>query len=115
MASQFYAIIAGAGSGTGAAAALKFAKSYPVVLLARQAKNYEPIVDQIRAAGGSAFGYTADAADSKSVDEAFAQIERDLKGKKLAAAVYNANAGFAIKPFLELKIEDLNTSLGTGL
>ncbi|KID80504.1 uncharacterized protein G6M90_00g008680 [Metarhizium brunneum] len=112
--SKFYAIVAGAGSGTGASVALRFAKTYPVVLLARKSANYEPIVQEIRAAGGSAYGYTADASDPASVDGAFAQIEKDLQGHKLAAAVYNANAGFAYKPFLELKVEDLDTSLGTA-
>ncbi|GJN73341.1 hypothetical protein PLIIFM63780_007405 [Purpureocillium lilacinum] len=110
-----YAIISGAGSGTGAAAALRFARTYPVVLLARSPASYQPIVDQIRAAGGTAHGISADAADPAAVDAAFASIERDLlPGAKLAAAVYNANAGFAVKPFLELTKEDLDTSLGTG-
>ncbi|KAK2590194.1 hypothetical protein QQS21_012123 [Conoideocrella luteorostrata] len=112
--SKFYAIIVGAGSGTGASVALRFAKSYSVVLLARKSTNYQPIVDEIRAAGGSAFGYTADAADPASVDTAFSQIDKDLKGVQLAAAVYNANAGFAYKPFLDLKPEDLDTSLSTA-
>jgi NAD(P)-dependent dehydrogenase (short-subunit alcohol dehydrogenase family) len=112
--SKFYAVIAGAGSGTGASVALRFAKTYPVVLLARKSANYEPIVQQIRDAGGSAYGYTADVSDPASVDGAFAQIEKDLHGHKLAAAVYNANAGFAYKSFLDLQVDDLNTSLGTA-
>ncbi|KZZ94942.1 NAD(P)-binding domain protein [Moelleriella libera RCEF 2490] len=41
-------------------------------------------------------------------------VARDLAGAKLAAAVYNANAGFAFKSFLDLTPQDLNTSLGTA-
>ncbi|KHN97768.1 short chain dehydrogenase [Metarhizium album ARSEF 1941] len=112
--SKFCAVVAGAGSGTGASVALHFAKTYPVVLLARKPASYEQIVQEIRAAGGSAHGYTADVSDPASIDGAFAQIDRDLRGHKLAAAVYNANAGFAYKPFLELKIDDLDASLGAA-
>ncbi|KND92470.1 hypothetical protein TOPH_02685 [Tolypocladium ophioglossoides CBS 100239] len=111
----FYALVSGAGSGTGAAAALRFAQAYPVVLLARSESSYRPTVDAIRAAGGSALGITADASDPAAVDAAFEQIARELPGAKLAAAVYNANAGFAVKPFLELKPDDLATSLGTAV
>ncbi len=112
--SKFYAIISGVGSGTGASAAHLFAKTYPVVLLARSPASYEPVVASITAAGGKAVGITADIADSDAVDAAFKRIEQELPGAKLAAAVYNANAGFAMKPFLELKKSDLETSLGTG-
>ena len=112
MVAPLFAIVAGAGSGTGASAALRFAKAYPVVLLARQATSVEPIVRDIQAAGGTAFGYAADAADPASLDAAFAQIAKDLPGAKCAAAVYNANAGFAIKPFLDMAPSDLTTSLG---
>jgi hypothetical protein len=36
------------------------------------------------------------------VKSAFAEIEKEFKGKKLAAAVYNVGGGFVRKPFLEL-------------
>lgn len=110
----FYAVIAGVGSGTGASVAQLFAKQYPVALLARKESNYAPVVEAITKAGGAAVGITTDAADKASVDAAFAQIAREWPGAKLAAAVYNANAGFAYKPFLELTAEDFSTSLGTG-
>ncbi|UNI16135.1 putative secondary metabolism biosynthetic enzyme, variant 2 [Purpureocillium takamizusanense] len=111
----FYALIAGTGSGTGAAAALRFARSYPVVLLARSPASYQPVVDQIRAAGGVAHGLSADVADPAALDAALASVESDLlPGARLAAAVYNANAGFAVKPFLDLTVGDLDASLGTG-
>ncbi|KAI9155382.1 short chain dehydrogenase [Paramyrothecium foliicola] len=112
--SPFYAIVSGAGAGTGRAAALRFAKSYPVVLLSRTAASYRAIVDDINASGGTAFGYEADAADPKAIDAAFDSIRRDLPDAKLAAAIYNAGAGFSVKPFLEQKVEDLQLSLDTA-
>lgn len=115
MAPPFYAIVLGAGSGTGRAVALRFAQAaYSVVLLSRSASSHQPIVDEIRAAGGSAFGISSDASDPAAVDAAFDQIARELPGAKLAAAVFNGNAGFAIKPFLEMKPEDLDVSLNTA-
>ncbi|GJC85727.1 glucose 1-dehydrogenase 1 [Colletotrichum liriopes] len=123
---SFYAIISGVGSGTGQSpiyacisaqlelsrsAAIRFAKAYPVVLLARKPESYNSIVDEIREAGGQAFGLTADATDEAAVNAAFETIKKVLPGSKLAAAVYNVNGGFARKPFLELKREELDASL----
>ena len=113
-ASAFHAVISGAGSGTGRALALRFARSYSVVLMARRAETVGPIVDEIRAAGGSALGIAADASDPAAVDDAFARIRRDLPGSRLAAAVYNANAGFAMKPFLDLELADMQAGLSTS-
>ncbi|RFU34579.1 hypothetical protein B7463_g1785, partial [Scytalidium lignicola] len=99
---QFYSIISGVGPGTGRSVALKFAKTYAVAVLARHPENYEPIVSQIKAAGGHAIGISADAQSASSVSDAFARIEKEFQGKKLAAAVYNVGGGFIRKPFLEL-------------
>ncbi|PTB67802.1 NAD(P)-binding protein [Trichoderma citrinoviride] len=110
----FYAIISGVGSGTGASLARLFARqSYAVVLLSRKPSSYEPFVAEITAAGGTAIGISADAADPAAVDAAFERIARELPDSKLAAAVYNGHAGMARKPFLEMKLEELETSLKT--
>ncbi|KAL3302517.1 short-chain dehydrogenase [Colletotrichum asianum] len=108
---SFYAIIAGAGSGTGRAAAVRFAQTYPVVLLARKPESYNDIVNEIKQSGGKAIGITADATDETAINAAFETIKKELPGSRLAAAIYNVNAGFARKPFLELTKKDLNTSL----
>ncbi|WQF81772.1 Putative short-chain dehydrogenase/reductase SDR, NAD(P)-binding domain superfamily [Colletotrichum destructivum] len=108
---SFYAIISGVGSGTGRAAAIRFSKAYTVVLLARKPESYNSIVDEIKQAGGQAFGLTADATDEAAVNVAFETIKKQLPGGKLAAAIYNVNGGFARKPFLELKREELDASL----
>ncbi|ROT43505.1 short chain dehydrogenase [Sodiomyces alkalinus F11] len=107
----FYAIIAGAGSGTGRASAIRFAKAYPVVLLARRPESYNDIVSEINSSGGRAIGITADATDQAALDSAFQTISQTLPGSKLAAAIYNVNGGFTRKPFLDLKLEELDASL----
>jgi NAD(P)-dependent dehydrogenase (short-subunit alcohol dehydrogenase family) len=114
MAPPFHAIISGAGSGTGRSLALRFATAYSVVLLSRNPSTVSPLVDEVRAAGGSALGIAADASDPASMDRVLEQVAAELPGSRLAAAVYNANAGFAFKPFLEMTEQDLDTSLGTG-
>lgn len=115
MASQnFFAIVAGVGPGVGRAAALRFAKSYPVVLMARRPESYNDLVAEIRQAGGSAVGISTDTGDAGSVKSAFAAIQKELPDRKLAAAVYNVGTGFAVKPFLENTIEELDMSLSAN-
>ncbi|KAL1973320.1 hypothetical protein VTN31DRAFT_5955 [Thermomyces dupontii] len=102
-----FAIVAGVGPGTGASIARKFAKTYPVVLLARNPANFEPVVQEINAAGGRAFGISTDLSNSTSVRSAFDKIKADLfPNTPLAAAIFNPGGGFVRKPFLELTEED---------
>ena len=134
--SKFYAIIAGVGSGTGRSVALRFAKTYPVVLLARKPDSYNDIVSEIKAAGGQAIGISTDTSDTQSVISAFETIKKEFPEGKLAAAICrfldmphiqarllrirnnqpttttsdNASGGFARKPFLEQTIEELQSS-----
>lgn len=112
--SKFFAIVSGAGSGTGRAAALRFAQAYPVVLLSRSQSSFQPIVDEINAAGGEALGFVSDASNASAVDSAFASIASAWPDRSLIAAVYNANAGLTFKPFLELTESDLDISLSTA-
>jgi hypothetical protein len=90
----------------GRSVALKFAKAYPVVLLARNPANYEEIVKEIKASGGQAVGFPTDVTSQSSVKDAFAQIKKEFGGKKLAAAVFNVGGSFVRKPFLELSLEE---------
>lgn len=110
MASQFFAIVAGVGAGTGGAVAKRFAQAYPVVLLARKPESYNDVVSEIQKAGGKAFGVTTDTADEASVASAFETIKKELPDSKLAAAIYNVGGGRGLKPFLELSVEDLDSS-----
>lgn len=91
---------------TGRSVALKFAKTYPVALLARNPDNYESIVKEIKAAGGQAIGIATDVSSESAVKSAFAEIEKEFKGKKLAAAIFNVGGRFVRKPFLEMSLEE---------
>ena len=86
--------------------ALKFAHTYPVVLLARNEKNYESIVKEINTAGGYAVGFPTDVSSQSSVKDTFAKIQHEFKGKKLAAAIFNVGGSFVRKPFLEMTLEE---------
>ena len=132
---SFFAVVAGVGAGTGGAVsfprlcacpnligrdmaadrerqvAKRFAKAYPVVLLARREESFKDLVTEINGSGGKAIGIPTDATDATSVKSAFDTIKKELPDLKLAAAVYNVSAGFGIKPFLEFKLEDLDSSL----
>ena len=122
-ASNFFSVVAGVGAGTGIqtqtplrnqsanhgtgrSVALKFAKAYPVVLLARNPANYEEIVKEIKASGGQAVGFPTDVASQSSVKDAFARIKKEFGSKKLAAAVFNVGGSFVRKPFLEMSLEE---------
>jgi NAD(P)-dependent dehydrogenase (short-subunit alcohol dehydrogenase family) len=91
MASTLVAIIAGVGPGTGAAVARRFAKAYPVVLLARKASSYDALVKEINGNGGTAIGISADVSDEASIKSAFAEVEKQFGANVgAAAAVFNA-------------------------
>jgi NAD(P)-dependent dehydrogenase (short-subunit alcohol dehydrogenase family) len=112
---KFYAVVAGIGPATGRSVALRFAESYPVVLLSRQPESYNDVVAQINKAGGKAIGISADATDASSLASAFASIkkDKDFGDLRLVAAIYNVrpNSRPSRKPFLELTLNDLDTSL----
>ncbi|KAF7546266.1 hypothetical protein G7Z17_g8559 [Cylindrodendrum hubeiense] len=105
---SFYALVVGAGPGR--AAAIRFSKAYPVVLIARRAESYEDTVAEIRQGGGQAIGIAADVTDAASLQSTFDTIAKELPDSKLAAAIYNVNGGFLIKPFLDLKQEEFQTA-----
>lgn len=108
-----FAVIAGVGAGTGRSVALKFAKAYPVALLARNPDNYESIVQEINSSGGKAIGISTDVSSSASVKQAFQQIEKEL-GDSCAAAVFNASGGFKRAPFLETDEETFYKSMSVS-
>jgi NAD(P)-dependent dehydrogenase (short-subunit alcohol dehydrogenase family) len=108
---KYFAIVAGVGPGTGRSVAIRFAEAYPVVLIARKPESYNDVVAQINKAGGKAIGITANATDAASLATAFETISKELPGLELVAAIYNVRPSSNRKPFLELKIEDLDASL----
>lgn len=108
------AIIVGVGHGTGAAVAKRFAQEYNVVLLARTAGSFDPVVKEVQSRGGNAFGIATDVSDAKSVKEAFQQISAKYPGAPVGAAVFNASAGIVRKPFLEVSIEEFDNAWAVG-
>ncbi|KFY55379.1 hypothetical protein V497_07022 [Pseudogymnoascus sp. VKM F-4516 (FW-969)] len=109
-ASNFYAIIAGVGAGTGRSLALKFSATYPTVfLLARSPESYESIVKEIKASGRNAIGISTDVASASSVSAALKTIAAETANQNLAAAVYNVGGKFVRKPFLELTEEEYSS------
>jgi len=101
------AVIAGVGSGTGAAVARRFSRAYPVVLLARTSGSFESLASEINSKGGRALGIETDVSDEQSVKKAFDKV-KDTFGSQvgIAAAVFNASGGFARKSFLEITPDD---------
>lgn len=81
------------------------------MLMARNADSYNSLVDEIKASGGKAIGVAADVARPDAMLSAFETIQKETKGSKLAAAIYNVNSGFAMKPFLDTKLEELELAL----
>lgn len=105
-ASKAFAVIAGVGPGTGAACARRFAKSYPVALLARSKENFESLAEEINKTGGKAIGISTDVSDEKSVKAAFEKIQTEFGTDICAAAIFNASGRFARAPLLEMKVDD---------
>ncbi|EFY95813.2 oxidoreductase, short chain dehydrogenase/reductase family [Metarhizium robertsii ARSEF 23] len=114
MAQRPFAIIAGVGAGTGAAVARRFAKQYPVALLARSSKFASELVSQIEADGGIAASFQANVSDEESMNLAFDAIKEKF-GTKCAAAIFNASSRPFPKPFLWQSQDDLAYGLDISL
>jgi len=110
----FYAVVAGVGPATGRAVALRFAKAYPVVLLARRPEGYNDVVAEIKQSGGQALGISTDVTDAQAVKSAFEKVKQEWPDRKLAAAIFNVGSGHGPKPFQEQKVEELDTVLSAN-
>ncbi|GFF25523.1 uncharacterized oxidoreductase SAV2478 [Aspergillus udagawae] len=105
-------IVAGAGPGLGSAVARRFAKVYPVVLLARSQLSLDPLVNDITQSGGSAMGIPIDVTISSSMSSTMEQIKAKFgPDLSIAAAIYNVASKFTRKPFLEQSPEEFLGSL----
>ncbi|KAJ5316640.1 hypothetical protein PENANT_c019G00390 [Penicillium antarcticum] len=106
------AIIAGAGPGTGAAIARRFAQVYPVILLSRSEHTLNPLVKDIKHNGGSAVGIPTDVASIPSMDSTLEQIKSNFgPDLTIAAAIFNVASKFSMKPFLEQSPEQFFGSI----
>lgn len=109
MSSKPIAVVAGVGPGTGASVARRFAKEYPVVLLARRPESFEPLAKDINDRGGNAVGISADVSNGESLTRAFEEIQKKFPGATCAAAVFNAAGGMVRKPFLEVTEKEFSS------
>ena len=84
-------LVIGAGDATGGAIAKRFAREgYVACVTRRSADKLQPLVDEIRAAGGEAHGFASDARKEEEVTELVATIERDIG--PIEAFVFNVGA-----------------------
>ncbi|KAI9809762.1 MAG: hypothetical protein M1825_000195 [Sarcosagium campestre] len=108
------AIIAGAGAGTGHAIARRFARSYPVVLLARNPTKLSPLVDAINASGGNAVGIAADVSSVSSVKAAFGEIsERFSQSSSSSSPSSSSSSSFSY--FSSTNTASTSAGSSTGL
>ncbi|PLB45064.1 NAD(P)-binding protein [Aspergillus steynii IBT 23096] len=109
------AIIAGAGPGTGAAVARRFAQTYPVVLLSRSASSLDPLVQGINQNGGSALGLPTDVTNPENMTSTMTQIQNHFGADvSIAAAIFNVASKFSRSQFLESGPEFLDSLEATA-
>ena len=91
------ALVVGAGDATGSAIARRFAREgYVACLTRRTADKLQPVVDEIRAAGGVAYGYGSDARNESQVAALVEQIEADVGPIEVFAFNIGANVPCSI-------------------
>lgn len=92
------ALIVGAGDYIGAAIARRFARGgFTVCLGRRNGDKLAPLVDEIRAAGGGAYGYAMDARDEDSVIDLFARVENEVGPIEVVIFNVGGNVRFPIR------------------
>jgi short-subunit dehydrogenase len=84
-------LVIGAGDATGGAIAKRFAREGMIACVTRrQADKLQPLVEEIRAAGGEAVGFGSDARKEEDVIALVEQIERDIA--PIEVMVFNIGA-----------------------
>jgi NAD(P)-dependent dehydrogenase (short-subunit alcohol dehydrogenase family) len=90
-------LVIGAGDATGGAIARRFAREgFTAVVTRRSVDKLEPLVAQIKADGGAAFGFGSDAREEDQVIALFDQIERDIGPIEVCVFNPGANVRFPI-------------------
>ncbi|MGC4192812.1 MAG: SDR family NAD(P)-dependent oxidoreductase [Thermomicrobiales bacterium] len=108
------ALVTGAGSGIGKAAAIELGRQGAKVgVLSRKAADVQATVDDIVKAGGEAIPLVADVTSQAALEESVAAVER-MWGR-LDALVVNAGANGQFAPVDDLTLEEWNRTLDTNL
>lgn len=88
---QKVVLVIGAGDATGGEIAKRFAREgYIACVTRRQADKLQPLLEEIRAAGGQAYGFGSDARKEEEVTALVETIERDIGA--IEAFVFNIGA-----------------------
>jgi short-subunit dehydrogenase len=91
------AVVIGAGDATGGAIAKRFARGgYTVCCTRRNLDKLEPLLQEIRAAGGEAHGFGSDARDEDAVGALFDEIESRIGPVEVLVFNIGANAPSSI-------------------
>ena len=90
-------LVVGAGDATGGAIARRFAREgYIACVIRRNADKLEPLLQEIRAAGGQAHGFGSDARKEEEMTALVERIERDIAPLEVAVFNIGANVQFPI-------------------
>ena len=91
------ALIVGAGDATGGAIARRFAREgYTACVVRRTADKLTPLVERIRADGGQARAFAADARDEAAVEALVGSVEREVGPIEVAVFNIGANVRFKV-------------------
>ena len=94
---QKVALVIGAGDATGGAIARRFAREgFTTCAVRRSADKLQPLLEQIRAAGGVAHGFGTDARKEEEVAELVERIEADIGAIEVLAFNIGANVPSSI-------------------
>ena len=92
------ALVVGAGDATGGAIARRFAREgYATVVTRRELASLEPLLRHIRAEGGEAHGFGADARDEDQTVALFEKIEAEIAPLEVVVFNIGANVNFPIR------------------
>ncbi|MDF3882228.1 SDR family oxidoreductase [Cupriavidus basilensis] len=90
-------LVVGAGDATGGAIARRFAREgYIACVTRRSADKLAPLVEQIRAEGGEAFGFACDARKEDETVALIERIEREIAPLEVAIFNIGANVRFSV-------------------
>jgi NAD(P)-dependent dehydrogenase (short-subunit alcohol dehydrogenase family) len=114
MASQKVALVTGAGSGIGKAAALALAKEgYAIVLAGRRQEALDVVAAEAKKLGASALAVPTDVRDPASIKALFAKAKAEFG--RLDVLFNNAGVGAPPVPFEELPVEQWKAVVDTNL
>jgi NAD(P)-dependent dehydrogenase (short-subunit alcohol dehydrogenase family) len=90
-------LVIGAGDATGGAIARRFAREgYIACVTRRSADKLQPLVDEIRAAGGQAHGFASDARKEEDMVALVQRIEQEIAPIEVAVFNIGANVRYGI-------------------